>query len=530
MNGPSDPADRDWDVIVIGTGIGGGTVGRALADAGCRVLFVEMGHEGHASEENGIDPGTGSGSGDPVARAVRGLWPTPVSARIDGREAQVFAPLGSGVGGSSVFYAATLERPEPHDLDDTPDRPHPTGGWPVRHADMALWFDRAEAMYAVAGEPDPLSDVACPALGPPRDPDPGDAALMARLRRNGMHPYRLHAAVRHLPDCAECFGRKCPRPCKMDGRSAGVMPALATGNAALMARTTVLALHSANGRITGVDVRRGGEALTLRAPRVVMAAGAFGTPRLLLASTGAEWPDGIGNARGLVGRHLMFHLNEMVAVWAGGRGGASKSVGFRDLYWRDGARLGMVQAMGIEARYPEILHFLRQRIGTRHRGGGRILHELARIPAAIAARALGSAKIFVGLLEDLPDPENRILFDPAQPDRVAFDYRISDELRARRTAFRAAIKHAFRGAPVAFLARAPEPNLGHPCGTARMGTDPATSVTAPDGRVHGMENLWVADAALFPTSMGVNPSLTIAALALKIADGITSGMKDGNER
>ncbi len=513
-----DPAATDWDVIVIGTGIGGGTAGRALAERGLRVLFVEKGHEGFATEANGVDPATG----DPVARGVRGLWPEPVRARIDGVEREVFAPLGCGVGGSSVFYAATLERPEPHDLDQTNARPHPTSGWPVSHAEMMPWFDRAEAIYAVSGEADPLSQVPCPALGAPRAPDPGDAALMARLRARGLHPYRLHAAVRHLPGCAECFGRKCPRPCKMDGRSAGVIPALATGNAALMSRAEVVALHGTSGRIDGVVVRHEGETKVLRAGRIVLAAGALGTPRLLLASASGAWPAGIGNGADLVGRHLMFHLNEMVAVW-GGPPGAGKSVGFRDLYWRDGQRLGMVQAMGIEAGYGEILHYLRQRLGASRLGSTRLVQEGARLPAAIAARAMGRAKIFVGLLEDMPDPANRVTFDPAAPGRIAFDYRISDELRARRRIFRRGIRQAFGPARCAFLARAPEPNLGHPCGTARMGRDSASSVTAPDGRVHGMDNLWIADASLFPTSMGVNPSLTIAALALRIAEGIADG-------
>ena len=108
----SHPAeDTLWDAIVIGTGIGGGTVGRALAEAGQKVLFLEQGAAGQRSERNGL-----SEIFVPEARIARGLWPEPLTATVDRRTSQFYAPLGAGVGGSSAFYAATLARPErpPH--------------------------------------------------------------------------------------------------------------------------------------------------------------------------------------------------------------------------------------------------------------------------------------------------------------------------------------------------------------------------------------------------------------------------------
>lgn len=515
----ADPADQAWDVIIIGTGMGGGTLGRALAEAGQKILFVEKGRAGHRAEANSVDVGVW----EPVSRAVRGMWPDPIRATIDGVTRDVFAPLGSGVGGSSVFYAATLERPEPHDLNHSNTRPHPTGGWPVSYADMQPFFDAAEAMYSIHGEPDPLSDVACPELISPPDLAAGDAAIMARLREKGLNPYRLHAAVRYLEGCAECFGRKCPRPCKMDGRSAGVEPALATGNAAVMDRTEVVRLEADAARVTGVVVLRDGVEQVLRAPRVVLSAGALSSPRVLLASANADWPDGLANRSGQVGRNLMFHLNEMFALWPGRDArfeGPSKSVGFRDLYYADGQRMGMVQAMGIDARYGEILYYMQGMLERSRLGRTRLARELARIPAVAAAQMLGSAKIFVGLLEDLPEPENRVTLDAEDPGRIAIDYRVTEELRDRRRAFRRGIKRAFKGQRTMFLTQRPEPNLGHPCGTLKMGDDAASSVLAPDGRAHGMENLWVVDASFMPTSMGVNPSLTIAANALRVAKGM----------
>jgi len=504
--------DQHWDVIVVGTGMGGGLLGRALAERGLSVLFVEKGLAGWRTEEAGLD----AGIADPVARAIRGAWPEPLEVTQDGLPRTFFAPLGSGVGGSSVFYAATLERPEPRDLDD-----HPSGAWPVSHAAMRPWFERAEAMLAVEGEADPLSSTPVPTLRAPPPPGPADAAIMARLRANGMHPYRLHAGLRRLPGCAECLGRKCPRACKMDGRSAGVEPALATGRAGLLTGCEALRLVGTASRVTGIEARRGGEALTLRAPRIVLAAGALSTPRLLLASTGEAWPGGCGNGAGLVGCHLMLHLNETFAVWPGaGDHSPSKAVGLRDLMVVEGRRMGMVQAMGVDAREPEILHYMRERLAARPLGRTRLAREGARLPARIATGLLGTAKLFVGLLEDFPDAANRVTLDPARPSRIVATYAVPAELRARRALFRRAIGRAFRGLRPVFLHQAPEPNWGHACGTTRMGLDPATSVVDASCRVHGIENLWVADAGVFPTSMGVNPSLAIAANALRVADAI----------
>ncbi len=516
-----------WDAIVIGTGIGGAVLGRALAQKGLKVLFVEQGAPGHRREETRFD----LEMTDPVARRLRGFWPEPVHARIGGRRLDFLPPLGSGPGGSSVFYAATLERPEPHDLDHSLTRPHPTGGWPVSYDEMQPWFARAEALFHVCGTPDPLSPVEPPELAPPPALGPGDAALMARLRANGCHPYRAHAAIRYLPGCRECLGRKCPRACKMDARSAGLEPALATGRAVLVTGARVRRIAAGEERITHLDLEHGGRRYRLRARRYVLAAGALGSAQLALASACEAWPRGLANGSGLIGRGLMFHLNEMLAVWTGRAApgaGPSKAVALRDLYWRNARRFGIVQAMGVELGSGEILHYLRLML-ARSRWLGRVpgVGQLARVPAGLAARALGRAQVFVGLLEDLPDDSNRVILDPAAPESLCFSYDFPPELLARRRVFRRAMRRAFRGLPRVFLNQAPEPNFGHPCGTLRMGPDPARAVVDAGCRAFGLDNLWVADASVFPSSMGVNPGLTIAANALRVAEGVAKGAARG---
>ena len=279
---------RDWDVIVIGTGIGGGTMGRRLAESGLSVLFVEQGPSGPRGEQTTLNDAVF----DPVARQVRGFWPDPIKATINGRTSEFFAALGSGIGGSSVFYAATLERPERHDLEPAPDRPHPTGGWPVGYDALRPYFEQAEQAYHICGEPDPLSPEPATLATPPA-PSVGDSALMQGFRDGGLHPYQAHMAARFLPECKQCFGFKCPRECKMDGRSAGVEPALETGRATVLDRCKVTALKADRNGVTGLDVIRDGQAFSLRAKRYVLAAGALNSPRLLLASANGDWPDGL---------------------------------------------------------------------------------------------------------------------------------------------------------------------------------------------------------------------------------------------
>lgn len=510
----NDLLNRHWDVIVIGTGMGGATLGRALAEQGRSVLFLEKGRQGFRGERQGLSAAVA----DPVARAVRGYWPDKLEGKVNGQQHTFFAPLGCGIGGSSVFYAGTLERPEPHDLDDSAALPHPVGGWPFGWHEMVPWLEKAESMYRVHGgsrAPDPNLSVPD---GSADKPSADDAVILKRLQTNGYRPSLLRSAISGHGDCLECRGTKCPRVCKMDARSAGIEPALASGHAALIDQCEVIAVRGDASRITHVEAIHRGQHLRLSADRFVLAAGALSSPRLLLASRSEDWPHGCGNAHDLVGRNLMFHLNEMFAIWPRTKGGTSvpsKSVGLRDLYSIDGQRMGMVQAMGINVQYGEIAHFLKERLrATRFPQ----LAQLTPLAAWPASKVLGQAKLFVGLLEDLPYQHNRVYLDHAQPSRICFEYSMAPELLQRRKLFRRAIHSAFKGMRPVFVGWQPELNYGHPCGTLRAGSDPRTSVLNEDCRVHDIDNLYVVDASFFPTSMGVNPSLTIAANALRVAN------------
>ncbi|PYG29514.1 GMC oxidoreductase [Pelagimonas varians] len=511
-------SDTKWDVIIIGTGMGGGTIGRTLAEAGQKVLFLEQGAAGYRSEESGL-----SEIFVPEARLTRGLWPTPLHASVNGQDQVFYAPLGAGLGGSSVFYAATLERPEPHDLDHTETTPHPTQGWPVSFADMVPWYHRAAQMFRVYGSDDPLSAGPALPLRKPPELTQTEAGLMASLKSVGLNPYHAHTGIKRIAGCKNCLGVKCPKTCKMDGRSAGVEPALETGNAALLTGAEVTRLEEKGGDIIAVHATIKGQQEVLSAKRYVLAGGALGSAKLMLASANKAHPNGLANGSGQVGRNLMFHVDERFVLWPK-RGtvdsGATKAISLRDLYLQNGNRFGTIQAVGLRASYGVIVHYLNLMLARSRFAKIPGLAQLTRIPAAIAHRLFGQAQIFVGLMEDLPYAHNRVTYDPNQPERLAIEYRYAPELLARRQAFRKAIRKAFRGHRRAFLGLKPVLNFGHPCGTVRFGEDPTTSVLNSDCKAHEISNLWVVDASFMPTSMGVNPSLTIAANALRVGDAI----------
>lgn len=521
----ADILNKDWDVIVVGAGIGGGTIGRRLAEHGLSVLFLEKGPAGLSSEQQYLS----TELEDPAARLIRGFWPKPVVATIDGRRSRFFGAIGAGAGGTSAFYAATLERPECHDIDDSAERPHPTGGWPLRHKALVPYFEQAERLYEVCGGVDPLSPESPPALRSPPPMTSDDREMADSFRRHALNPYHVHMGIRSVPDCLLCFGHKCPKNCKMDGRTAGLEPALATGNAAILTDCCVVAVRGDENEVSHLDAEFQGKPVKLRARTYVLAAGGLGSPKLLLSSRSSTWPDGFGNRNGLVGRNLMFHLTEMIAVWptkgSKALGGPSKSLALRDFYYVDGMRFGALQAMGVDASYGTIVHYLNgvfDRSLFRHI---HVLRQFTRVLAYVAANLFGNAKIFAGIVEDLPYAHNRVTVDADDAEQPSFEYSTSPELHERRRRYRRIVRKALKGHRTALLSLEPALNIAHSCGTLRFGNDPATSVLDRDCRVHGVRNLYVADSSFMPTSLGINPSLTIAANALRVGDVIAARSK-----
>jgi choline dehydrogenase-like flavoprotein len=178
--------------------------------------------------------------------------------------------------------------------------------------------------------------------------------------------------------------------------------------------------------------------------------------------------------------------------------------------------------MGLEAGQGNIAGFMKdtlRRCGVRHE---RLLSLLVKLPSHAVSMWLGKASIFAAMTEDDPDPDNRIVLDPEEPDGAYFTYQITDDLRRRADALRDAFSRHVRPWRLQRLSPTLTMNYGHPCGTCRFGEDPATSVLDRDNRTHDVENLYVVDASFMPRSGAINPSLTIAANALRSAAPITA--------
>ena len=517
-----DIHSKTWDAIVIGTGVGGGTVGRRLAEAGLKVLFVEYGPYGPQTEEQ-----DGAPIGDGYARKLHGVWPSDAVFTSNGETSAVDLGIGVGVGGTSSFYASTLERPAPQDLDDCAEQKHPTGGWPVRYAEYEDYFLEAERLYNVVGETSPMEPTDQTGMARPAPDTEYQQKLRQFFQDCGLHPYRSPTGARFVDNCKMCFGRKCPRACKMDGRTAGIEPALATGNAALLDWCEAVRFHGTANAVEQLEVRHKGQTLFLKAGTFILSAGALNSPRILQRSVSQDWPKGCANSSGLVGRNLMFHLNEFFAIWPGAHQSASeysKTFSMRDFYSSKGQRLGVFQALGVSADYHTISYFLSAYSKQGHPLKRAFLRRTTHLASMISAQVLGNAEMYVGILEDFPHPENRVSNGPDRTDQIEIVYNVSDELLSRRAKFTKMINAAFPRRQRLHLNRTPQVNHAHCCGTVRFGLDAKTSVLDSNCRSHDVQNLYCVDASFMPTSNGVNPSLTIAANALRVADHIVENV------
>jgi choline dehydrogenase-like flavoprotein len=176
--------------------------------------------------------------------------------------------------------------------------------------------------------------------------------------------------------------------------------------------------------------------------------------------------------------------------------------------------------MGLEAGRGEIAVYIKDQLRRRGLHNELLLSLLAKAPSHIGALMFGGAGIFAAMTEDDPNPDNRIVLDPDEPDGARFSYTITDDLRRRADELRLAFSQSVRPWRMLRITTDLEMNYGHPCGTCRFGDDRASNVLDRDCRAHDLENLYVVDASFMPRSGAINPSLTIAANALRVAPRI----------
>jgi len=522
--------ETDWDVIVIGAGMGGGVSAHELAKAGHKVLLLEKGHwlDRNQKQEanNWVE--------NPAQRLSIGRWPTRISAKIDATESETFVALGCGVGGSTLLYAAALERFTRSDMETEIDTEGVTSGtqWPVSFDEFKPYYERAERFFGIRGTKDEL-DVEDPAnLEPPRKMDQREQHFFASFREVGLHPYDLHVGFKREPGCEECLGKVCPHRCKVDSDSDCVTPAVEKFGLSVLDRCEVLKLEADASSVQQVICHRNARTLRLRARKIVLAAGALHSPSLLLRSSNEHWPQGLANQNDMVGRNLMFHISDFLALWPRGKyssEGPRKVLSMKDFYRLDGDRLGSLQSTGLDAGYGNILYFLKNKFDASPLRAFSFIKPFLRIPAKIAARLYGKAALFATILEDFPYADNRVVLDQSKQNGMQMQYRIHDDLRRRNMKFRQQLKHSLKKHRPLFLDPKINLNNGHSSGTCRFGNDPQYSVLNRNNRAHTVDNLYVVDASFFPTSGGVNPSLTIAANAMRVSEHISQSLKQADD-
>ena len=516
----SQVEDRLWDVAILGAGMGGSFAAYALAQAGRDVLLIDCGNQDLSP------PGNASMEDTEERRLAENRWPTESAFEVDGVVKRTYAPFGSGVGGSTNLYAAALERFDRPDIDQHPEFQHPTGGWPVSYDELLPYYEQAERLLHVIGTQDPLGvDKGSHILAPP-PLGPCDAHFVQFFESLGLHPYRLHVGIRYLPGCDECLGRQCLKKCRTDARS--VLDE-ASRKPTIMARTEVLKLEASKNYVSRAILQSHNRQFSVQAKVFVLAAGAIHTPKLLLRSRSEHWPEGLANNSGLVGRNLMFHAALNFVLWPKKKlpsTGPRKSLAFRDFYHVGVQRLGTVQSTGFEFGYSWMVGYLHSLVDPGRWRVLSVLRKLMRIPALLASTILGSGTVFTCIIEDMPYLENRVVLDDSEADGVLIKYTIKQELRDRSHRLHQLLRSRLKARRFFCLSRGVELNFGHPCGTCVMSESPSTGVVNRDCKAHGVENLYIADASFMPTSAATNPSLTVAANALRVAGKIGQRLAD----
>ena len=492
------------DIIIIGTGIGGGTLAYALKDSGAKLLLLERGGFLPQEPENW------------QAEAVIGQKRYQASEQwFDDATGKAFRPgTYYFVGGNSKMYGAAFPRFREQDFEATE---HPEGlspAWPLSYGDLEPYYAKAEEIYLVHGSSgddpsEPWRSAAYPYPALAREPY--YASLAERLIQAGYHPFSLPIGVDFGEGgtcirCGTCDGFPCKVLAKGDAEMCCVRPALQRSNVSLQTHSFAkrLLTDPSGKRVTAVEVEQGGETKTLYADTFVVACGATNSAALLLRSVNDKHPNGLANASGQLGRNYMAHINStMIAIDPEHKNEDvfQKTLAVNDFYLGSKSYphpmgnlqiMGKLQASGyIRKARPELSH------------------------AESDAMAARSADIWV-MSEDLPDPNNRILLGHDHTIRVRREFVGLGSHQKLKEHAETMLKSI--GFEDIISELAPIETNSHQCGTARFGLEPAQSVLDPFCKTWDLENLYVMDASFFPSSTAMNPALTIAAQALRVAE------------
>ena len=486
-------------VVIVGSGMGGGTLAWGLAQRGIQTLVLERGHALPREPENW----------SPEAVFLdRRYKPAETWLDDDGNE---FHPgVHYVVGGNTKVYGASLPRLRQRDFAETA---YPSGVspvWPFAYSDIEPYYGRAESLYRVHGVTgvDPSEPWrSTPYPYPPLPHEPYIAETMERLRAQGLHPASTSMGIDLRPGgtcvrCQTCDGFPCRLGAKSDAETCALGPALAGGSVRLLTGARILRIElDQAGRIGALIGEIDGEPLRVTGGHFAVAAGAANSAALLLGSRSDERPTGVANSTGLVGRNYMVHNNTHIAAVDPLRKNDvvfQKTLAVNDWYddLGDGYPGGALQLIGKVQ-------------------GSMMKSHATRTPRPVLDRVADHSVEWVVMSEDLPSVHNRVTVTGEGRIQVSWRRTNYDRHEALLDTAKKALHKA--GYRAIFEQRFTIDMNSHMCGTAVAGTDPATSVLDPWCRSHDVPNLFVVDSSSFPSSGAQNPALTIAAQALRVA-------------
>ncbi|MBB2973215.1 GMC family oxidoreductase [Mesorhizobium sp. RMAD-H1] len=494
------------DIVIIGSGVGGASLAYSLAPSGLRIVILERGAHLQDSPE----------ARDDVAIFQKGFYRS--SEEWLGTDGESFLPGNYYyVGGNSKFFGAVMYR---YRREDFTPRRHMDGvspGWPLSYEDLSPWYDAAEQIFRVRGSVtgDPTEPPHEKPYGYPPVPDePAVAVVRRRLEKAGVHPAPLPLSIdidawlKRAKTGWDAFPNTGLG--KIDAEVGPLASALAHPNVSVVTGANVAHLETDGSgcRVIAAVYERNGAEHRISADRFVIAAGAVQTAALLLRSANRVHPAGLGNSSDQLGRNFMNHnTTAMLTIDPFVRNTCvyQKTIAFNDFYNDDneyGFPLGNVQLLGhitgniLKANFP--------------------VAAPAWLTWLIARHAYG----WFLTSEDLPNPESRVMI---RNGRIVMHW-VRSNMRAHEALIaktRAVMRKA--GFPIVLTHTFGRKTTSHQCGTARMGTDPRNSVVNLDCRSHDVDNLYITDASILPTSAAVNPALTVAALAIRAGKSIAGG-------
>lgn len=529
----------EWDIVVIGTGMGGATLGYHTAKNHKKVLFLEKGKyypENHGTLYNNFAEtflSSGTSAEFQGVYADAGRWHEPFFCAESKKEMDFIPFIGSGAGGSSALYGGAMERFFAEDFYPAQYHGDPESTlpdqWPVTYGEMAGYYEFAEELYRIHGSPDPLRRDDTFKYLKTEKMHAASEELFSFLKSKKLTPYRLPIAYDPDENCQGCQGFLCQYKCKNDSSKICLEPAITKYGAGIIDQCDVIRLESGKDTVEKVVFMKNGELFKVSSKLIVLAAGAVMSPLILLDSKNSHWPQGVGNNSGLVGKNLMRHHIDLYAIFPKSQDlpGNAKEIAFNDYYLAQGAKYGTVQAFGALPPSHVLVEELQQEIAKKISRPLSIIFSLAKpLVSYILNKIFSKAIILASIKEDLPYLHNQVQLKNSSPDDKKvplLTYSVSTYEKKRIKKFRRTLLKQFKPYKVMLLKQSENiERIAHVCGTCRFGDDPETSVLDKYNQVHGMTNLFVVDSSFFPSSGGTNPSLTIAANAIRVADYILS--------